>query len=464
MKFDDILEILEADGKILDFRFSKSQIPMYLVVRFILIQSLINKEFNLSNPHVKANKKSIKEILKYIYHTLKSNLFLASKKDIYIFSNELLSTLENKKYIDRLYQHFYNIYSDKTQIIEASHNISYLIPKKEKVYYSDLINVFIVLASKFVRTKQYDIDTIEAFINHLKYKNIFDEEILIQVKSTLYKFIKRDSIALFLYRLFFKIKRPKMVLVNAGFYGDQSFLIYVAKSLAIEVAEYQHGYVGLAHPAYNYHENIFDKIKAYLPEYLLTHGKYWSQSVRVPCEKVEIGLYELENRIEIYEKVTKQKSILFISGGTIYNELNQLIDLTFEKFHKLGYKVFLRPHPSEKTDREKRYANLFKKGVLLDNMSLYERLATTEIIIGMEVSTVLFESVCFSNKVYLINTKYTRFYEPESRFILFNNALELCELIEKNTEIHFESDYWWSLNFLSNYKNFIEKMIKGNVN
>lgn len=463
MKFDDILEILESDGKILDFRFSKSQIPMYLCIRFMLIQYLINKEFNLSNPHVKANKKSAKKILKYIYHTLKSNLFFAPKKDIYIFSTELLSILENEKYIDRLYQHFYNIYSDKTQIIEASHNRSYLAPKKEKVYYSDLINIFIVMASKLTRKKQHDIDTIETFINYLEFKNIIDEEILSQVKSILFKFIKREGIAIFLYRLFFKIKKPKMILVNAAFYGDQSFLIYVAKSLGIEVAEYQHGYVGLAHPAYNYHENIFYKIKPYFPEYLLTHGKYWSQRVRVPCEKIEIGLYELENRIEIYEKVTKQKSILFISGGTVYNELNKLIDLTLEKFHKLGYKVFLRPHPSEKTDSKIRYCNLFKKGVCLDNMSLYERLAKTDIVVAMEVSTVLFESVCFSNKVYLMNTKYTRFYESESKFILFNNDLELCEMIEKNTEINFESDYWWSLSFLSNYKNFIEKTIKGSV-
>ena len=97
MKFDDILEILEADGKILDFRFSKSQIPMYLVVRFILIQSLINKEFNLSNPHVKANKSSTKEKLKYIYYTLKSNLFFAPKKDIYIFSSGIVNKFENNK-------------------------------------------------------------------------------------------------------------------------------------------------------------------------------------------------------------------------------------------------------------------------------------------------------------------------------------------------------------------------------
>ena len=52
---------------------------MYLVIRFFLIQSLINEEFNLSNPHVKVNKKPIKETLKYIYHTLKSNLFFAPK-------------------------------------------------------------------------------------------------------------------------------------------------------------------------------------------------------------------------------------------------------------------------------------------------------------------------------------------------------------------------------------------------
>ena len=134
MKFNDILEKLETDGKILDFKFSKTKIPMYLLIRFVLLQSLINKEFDLINPHVKENKKSIKDIFKYIYHTLKSNVFFALKKDIYIFTSEITNKLVDGKYVNRLYDEFYNLYKDKTQIIGASHNKSYSTPKKEKIY------------------------------------------------------------------------------------------------------------------------------------------------------------------------------------------------------------------------------------------------------------------------------------------------------------------------------------------
>ena len=136
MKFDDILEVLESDKKILDFKFSKSQIPMYLFIRFILIQSLINKEFKLSNPHVKSNKKPLKEIFKYIYHTLKSNIFFAPKKDIYIFSSGIVNKFENNRYTNRLYDEFYQLFKDKTQIIESSVKLEYLLPKKEKIYLS----------------------------------------------------------------------------------------------------------------------------------------------------------------------------------------------------------------------------------------------------------------------------------------------------------------------------------------
>ncbi len=462
MKFDDILEVLESDRKILDFRFSKSEIPMYLCIRFMLIQSLINKEFNLSNPHVKANNSSIKEKLQYIYHTLKSNLFFAPKKDIYIFSSGIVNKFENDKYTNRLYDEFYQLFKDKTQIIESSVKLSYLVPKKEKIYFRDLIDIIIILCSKAVKLKKDDIHEINRFIEYLRNKNLFgvNDTIFDDLKNTLIKIRKRISISFWIYRQFLKIKKPKIIIVEDAHYFGHFGLLVEAKKLGIKTVEYQHGYIGLAHRAYNYHENIFNDVRAYLPEYFLTHGNYWSEVSRTPSQKVHIGLADISNKIEkikIPKKISNK--ILFISGGTVFEELNQLINRSLKPLKDLGYEILLRPHPSEMPAVEVRYSNLINQGVRIDTANLYDILQEVEVVVGMEVSTVLYEAVCFTNKVYMMNTKYTNYYEPQSAFIPFSDDIELVNSIKESKVLEQDANYFWGRNWKENYTNFIENTI-----
>lgn len=461
MKFDDILEIIEADGKILDFRFSKSQIPMYLPIRFILLQSLINKEFNLSNPHVKAARQSIKEIFHYIYHTLKYNLFFAPRKDIYIFSSGIVNISEQGRYTNRLYDHFYTLMRDKTQIIESSVKQSYLVPKKEKIYFRDIIDIIIVLISKCIPIKTQDDKTIRKFIHYLKKNSGVDisDQIYHEIETALRKASKKMDVATIMYTWFFKYKKPKIIIIEDGQYGGYSYIFKVAKKLGILTAEYQHGYIGLSHPAYNYNVNIFDQIKEYLPDYLLTHGDYWSERVRVPAKKITIGFPNLtEKSTQISSYYIPQRKILFISGGTTYKQLYLLIDDLIDDLQALGLQIILRPHPSEKPAITERYGELMKRNVHIDTQNLYDSLQSCEIIVGMEVSTVLFEATYFTKKVHLMKTLYTCFYEPLSIFVDFENANELLINIRDNVEIKFEPNYFWEKDWRKNYSTFIQSV------
>lgn len=462
MKFDDLLEKLEADGKILNFRFSTSKIPMYLVVRFALIQSLINKEFNLSNPHVKTNKKTIEEILKYVYHTLKANIFFAPKKDIYIFSSGIVNRLENDQYTNRLYDDFSNLFKNQTQIIESSVKLSYLIPKKEKIYFKDLVDIFIVLGSKVLKMKNQDLIEIDNFIKYLQ-NNILleiDDSFLEEITINLRQVSKKISFSFWMYRQLFRIKIPKLIIVEDAHYFCHIALIKAAKSLGIKTAEYQHGYIGCAHPAYNYHKNIFEDIKEFLPQFFLTHGEYWSNVVRTPSKKISVGFVELSKKMsKIMINEEKKKKILFISGGTLFAKLNTLIEQSLNGLYDLGYEVLFRPHPSEIPAIDRRYATIIKQGVQIDTNNLYATLPIVQIVIGMEVSTVLYEAMCFTNKVYLADLEYTKFYEPKSRFLTFTNANDLINLIQNSEQIDFHAEYYWDSHWAKNYINFIETTI-----
>lgn len=462
MKFDDILEKLENNREILNFKFKDSQVPMYLTIRFTLMQSLINKEFNLSNPHVKSNKKSIRDIFKYIFYTLKSNLFFAPKRDIYIFSSGIVNKLEDGKYINRLYDDFYNLFQNQTQVIESSVKFSYLVPKKAKVYFRDFIDIIIVLGSKVVKVKSEDLINIENFIKYLQNTILLenDDYLLEEIKNSLIKLSKRMNFSFWIYKQFLKIKKPKIIIVEDAHYLGHMSLIKAAKSLGIKTAEYQHGYVGLAHPAYNYHKNIFEDIKEFLPEFFLTHGDYWKNVVRTSSKKIPIGFVELSKKVSKIETIQeKKKKILFISGGTVFEALNELVAKSLSSLHELGYEVLLRPHPSEIPAIDVRYATLIKQGVQIDTNNLYATLPTVEIVVGMEVSTVVYEAICFTKRVYLMDTEYTKFYEPESCFISFVNDSDLIASVKEEKVVNYDANYFWDKNWQENYQNFIENTI-----
>ena len=186
-----------------------------------------------------------------------------------------MNKLENGKYLNRLYDDFSNLFKNQTQILESSVKLSYLVPKKEKIYFRDLIDILIIVSSKISKIQSRDIETIEKFIVYLKHTQLFDDNAssLNEIKITLIKIAKRINFSLWLYEQFLKIKKPKLIIVEDGHYLGYITILLAAKKLGIKTAEYQHGYMGLAHPAYNYHTNIFKDIQPFLPEYLLTHGE-----------------------------------------------------------------------------------------------------------------------------------------------------------------------------------------------
>ncbi len=459
MKFDDILETLESNDKILDFKLYKSQIPMYLVIRFTLLQSIINKEYNLTNPHVKEQKKSLLKTIVYILKTLQSNLFFAPKKNIYIFSSDILNVLNKGKYQNRLYNDLYQFTNEQSQLFEISSDFNYKSPKHSRVYSLDMILLLGKFCSIFGKRNEKDKKTIEKFLRYLSNIVELNDTQLKALQDLLVKQSKYLYIQYFFYKAFLKIKKPKVLILDCAHYGVYLPLIKIAKELNITISEYQHGYIGLAHPAYNFLPSIHDKIKGYFPEFFLTHGKYWSERVRIPGDKIEIGLSSLVKRLENKTSTSKKdKNILFISGGTTYTSLSVLIESVYEELNAMGYEIFLRPHPSEVSALKKRYSSLISKGVSLDTNSLYDSLNTFEIVISMEVSTVLFEAVCFTKKVYLMNTEYTNFYEPQNPFIGFNDSSSLIKFIKENKTIDHSSSYFWEMNWKTNYNKFLDML------
>jgi hypothetical protein len=195
------------------------------------------------------------------------------------------------------------------------------------------------------------------------------------------------------------------VILDNAHYGWDIPLIILAKNLKIPIIEYQHGYIGPDHIAYNFPEKFFDLLKIFLPDYFLSWGKYWSQNIKTPAKKFEIGHFYIWHTYKRFKNSKKQKVVLIASSGTMPQTYNNFVP----KLKKLlpQYKFLFKPHPLEIPVAKTRYKTLEKEGVdiIIDTNVYTKLLPFVEIVISFERTTLLFESLLFGTKAILIDIK-----------------------------------------------------------
>lgn len=454
----DLLQ-LESNPSVWSFRNDKG-IPLYLMIRFQLLQSVIDREFSLSNPHIMPQL-GFKDKLVYVLKSLLSSPFRVQKKPVIIFSSGVVNSKANDGcFYNRLYEYFLNTNPENISLIETSNKFSFNTPKKSKVFYRDGLDILVRLFSTLPIVSKSEQQVANDFVVYLKGAGVVDAD---SYAHPLIRSLAKYKAGYHLYRFFFKIKKPKLVIVEDASYGALSYLIKAARDFGIQVAEYQHGYIGLNHPAYNVNcDNLPEDIDQFLPSFFLTHGDYWSKQCQLPAQKISIGYPDLINRLSSYVKKLREpdstQEVLFISGGTIPDRLVAFV----KAFVALNptLQVIFRPHPSERPQMQLRYHELLALNVQLDADDLYETLSTVDIIVSFEVSTVLYESIFFTDKIYLVNDDYANFYEPDSPFLRFNSPDDLTVQIQSDVKLAITPDYFWATDAEKRFSDFLQSQLK----
>jgi hypothetical protein len=456
----DLLKV-EKNHAIWSFRNDKG-IPLYLMIRFQILQSIIDRRFNLSNPHI-LPQLGFKDKLVYVLKALLNNPFRAQKKSVIIFSSGVVnSKSDNGLFYNRLYEYFLNTNPEKFSLIETSNKFCFNTPKQSRVFYRDSLDILVRMFSIFPLASKSEQQVAKGFIAYLKEAGVVDVD---NYARPLIRSLAKYKSGYYVYRFFLRVKKPKLIIVEDASYGGLSYLVKAAKDQGIQVVEYQHGYIGLNHPAYNLNsESLPEDINQFLPSYFLTHGDYWSKQCRLPAQKISVGYPDLINRLSGYLK--KQRSpnsnirIIFISGGTIPDRLVAFV----KAFVELNpcFDIILRPHPSERPHMQQRYFGLLELKVQLDTEDLYKTLGEVDIIVGFEVSTVLYESIFFTDKIYLVDDDYANFYEPDSPFLRFDSPQSLTEQINAKKMLDISQDYFWAKDPEQRFNEFLESQLKDN--
>jgi len=181
----------------------------------------------------------------------------------------------------------------------------------------------------------------------------------------------------------------------------RSSFIETCHELGIPVVELQHGIIDKYHLGYAYPGQ---RKKEVFPDYLFLWGEKWEDMVELPLPSestIPVGYPYLEEQASDIQNIASEEMVIFISQGTIGEDLSQFAIEFAKQNPKLD--VIYKLHPGEYDRWETVYPWLTGAPVtVIDSNvpSLYELLARASYQVGV-YSTAIYEGLFFGNKTYI---------------------------------------------------------------
>lgn len=457
---------IESNPILFNFKLNSKEISLWPLIRYMFIQNALDQEFKLSNPWIKRPM-SFFNWFRYFVLTLKYSTKRMPRSNIIMFGSDIANIYLGKSYFNRLNEFFASVFPKETSLLESANNYSYKRPRTySKVFSRDEITLFSLLKDKLIRRnnkKLISYKNIDDFISFLKKESgyEFNDTFYDRLRGILISYEYRAPIIFEKYLNFFKKKKPKIIFLEQGCYGaDSTLVILAAKKLNIHIAEIQHGYIGLDHPAYVFSSDICQEYIQYLPNELITYGKYWSDNIRLPIPTVVIGNPYLSEEREVRLNTKKQTNyILYISSAinpaAIVKEVLELKKV----LEAHNFKIVFRPHPAEYQNIENVYNSLIQNDIKIDNSNIYDSLSKFKFVISnaLSPSTTMYEAIAFGcQPIFIFDGSFM--LEKEYFFEYINDSSEIMSILLKNTLSEFQNDVWAD-NWQEDYKAYVSEFI-----
>lgn len=226
---------------------------------------------------------------------------------------------------------------------------------------------------------------------------------------------------------------PRVAYVHLASYGgDRSILVRALTEHGVHVAEHQHGWIGGAHPSYQFGTAAWEApFRRTLPKTLLTFGSYWSNAVQGPFETVEVGKPLLEGARRAARDAERRADEVLVPSSVSDPDETTRNALRLRDALPAGWSVAFRPHPSERASLTERYPALIDTDrVRIDlEPDVGTTLSSVRAVYGV-ASTVLYEALALGCKVAVRRTPFTDYYIDESRMPVFDDDDPIDALVE----------------------------------
>lgn len=268
---------------------------------------------------------------------------------------------------------------------------------------------------------------------------------------------------LWMYRRLLDRIDPEIVIVVVS-YGDET-LIEACKEHGTPVVEFQHGVIYPSHFGYSYEG---PRTKKMFPDYLFTFGDFWKESVEFPIpdeQVISVGYPYLERSIRRYEESQPDEQIIFISQGTVGEQLSKFA-LEVDRDPRITYDVVYKLHPGEYDRWKDEYPWLVEANFeVIDDSDrqLYQLFAESSIQIGVG-STAVYEGLCFDLKTYVYDCPGAGTLQPlldQGAADLVSSTDQLAALLGQGVN-DFDRDFFFAPNAIEQVCKNINQIISNN--
>lgn len=459
MKFDDNAKCVNSFYK---------GFHVWFYIRFVVFNAINNLENGVKTLDYREEFKNafgnltfIKKI-QYVFLTFFRKL-PKRKARIIFFNGSGGNMKEGNSYEHRITDFFYGQVRDESISVEESYKLKYFVPRKVKTYYLDYILVLNKFNEILKSRKNEDFNNISLIVDGIKvlFRNYaLDDEFWENQKNSAYKGFLAFC---FKQKIYFKLLKkinPSIVFRNCASYGGYQALSSACHKLGIVFAEFQHGYIGVDHEAYNYGDVFFEnmQLRNLLPSYYLTFGCFWGAQIRHPAKIVPIGFPYLQKKSIA---TAAKRFILIVSDGDSPSQNKFLIDCVKDYAYEHNLSIVLKLHPCECLKKDEWYSDLHESESFQIKLfePVYDYISCAKFVIG-SCSTVMFETLCFGLNPFVYASERLLKKEIErSIFDTFETKDELmalmtgCKTLKKiDYNIFFSKD--WDTAFV----NFMKKI------
>lgn len=359
----------------------------------------------------------------------------------------------------------------RTQVIELSDRWRYSWPRTypDVSTFHDWVLFQAKLRQRLHRIEPGDQRAIEAFLEALRgaFGEHLTEADFATMRHTLATVACRSRTWMHLYDRYFQQRRPRLVQIEGACYGGAwPFVMRSAQAAGAVVAEFQHGYIGHDHYAYNYAPALMGSpFRKDLPDYFLAYGSYWAQQISISSHIEVVGSPRMADGKAQLVSVAPGADILLASTGLGVEVYNAAVDALLRALPEGGSVVF-RPHPSERAAAATRYGALLSRPrVRLDDTSdVYRSIAQSMLVVG-DLSTLMYEALGLGRPVRIIDTEATRERMSAELFQFLNERTIAGEVAALMAAPHgcgatqLASESIWASDWKARYRAFVGRFL-----
>jgi len=380
-------------------------------------------------------------------NTLRNNPYFASEHDILVWGHQRRKQLEDGYwwdiYTDPIYQ---NLSLDKLHV-EERHLGEHLRPARTAgvrhiEFIRSVADVWRKLGRRTAKVPDAELEAVrdlESTINRefdVEFNLTYRAQRIVAIEAPLQR----------LYRRLLHRVNPNLVLVVVS-YGKEPFTM-ACKQLDIPVVELQHGIIHPHHLGYSYPG---ERSKESFPDYLLVWGEFWLDYTEFPISDeriIPVGYPYLDQQIEQYSDIESKKRLLFISQGSIGEQLSKFA-LAVADHPEIEHDVIYKLHPGEYDRWREAYPWMTDADLrVVDSAgpTLYRLFAESNAQVGVN-STAIYEGLAFDLETFIYDCTGAGVLQPlldEGTADLVASADELAGMLGEGGGTGFDRENFFA--------------------